>query len=45
MHDLLSFGEENRVDIGAITPSSQRDKTSIKFLTIMRLDLYEEAAQ
>ncbi len=43
--DLLSFGEENKVEIGANSPAEQRDKTSIKFLTIMRLDLYEEAAQ
>ena len=38
--DLLEFGAENRVDIGANSPSEQPDKTSIKTLTILRIDLY-----
>ena len=38
--DILEFGAENRIDIGANSPGEQPDKTSFKPLTILRLDLY-----
>jgi hypothetical protein len=38
--DLLRFGEENRIDIGANSAAEQPDKTSIKTLTVLRIDLY-----
>jgi hypothetical protein len=38
--DLLEFGVENRIDIGANSPAEQRDRTSIKPLTVLRLDLF-----
>ena len=41
--DLLRFGEDNRIDIGANSPGEQPDKTSVKPLSVLRLDLYREA--
>ena len=41
--DLLRFGETNRIDIGANSAAEQPDKTSVKPLSILRLDLYKEA--
>ena len=38
--DLLEFGADNRIDIGANSPAEYPDKTSIKTLTILRIDLY-----
>ena len=38
--DLLTFGVENRIDIGANSPGEQPDKTSVKPLSILRIDLY-----
>ena len=43
--DLLEFGAENRVDIGANSPGEQHDKTSIKTLAVLRLDLYPAAGK
>ena len=38
--ELLRFGETNVVEIGANAPSEHPDKTSVKPLTALRLDLY-----
>ena len=40
--DLLRFGEENRIDIGANSAAEQPDKTSIGSLSVLRLDLYKD---
>jgi hypothetical protein len=40
--DLLRFGEENRIDIGANSAAEQVDRTSIKPLSVLRIDLFEE---
>jgi hypothetical protein len=37
---LLSFGEENRIDIGANSPAEMPDKTSLAPVEILRFDLY-----
>ena len=38
--DLLVFGAENRIDIGANSPAEMPDKRSAKPLSVLRLDLY-----
>ena len=40
--DLLRFGDTNRIDIGANSPDEFPDKTSLKPLSILRIDLYEK---
>ena len=43
--ELLRFGEANIVEIGANVPSEHPDKTSVKPLTALRLDLYPAAGK
>jgi hypothetical protein len=39
---LLKYGKENRIDIGANSPAESKDKTTVKKLTVMRLDFYKK---